>query len=59
MKSITIEQVNLLKNTTLQRGENAWDYVLSLSDDTQRWVVAGINSCIKRGYSLDRLTINW
>ena len=56
---ITSEQQQQLKATILQDGMNAWDYVLSKAEADQPWVAAGILSCIGKGYSLNRLTINW
>jgi len=59
LAKITIEQIELLKHTALPIGQNAWDFVLSKPEKTQQWIAAGVLSCINRGYSLDRLTINW
>ena len=56
---ITDEQQQKLRTTTLQEGMNAWDYVLSWSEADQPWAMAGVLSCIEKGYSLNRLTINW
>jgi len=56
---MTDEQQQQLKATILQDGMNAWDYVLSKAEADQPWVAAGILSCIEKGYSLNRLTINW
>ena len=56
---ITSEQQQQLKATILQDGMNAWDYVLSKAEADQPWIAAGILSCIEKGYSLNRLTINW
>ncbi len=56
---INDKQIELLKATTLQEGMNAWDYVQSKAEADQPWVAAGILSCIGKGYSLNRLTINW
>jgi hypothetical protein len=53
------KQIELLKATTLQEGINAWDYVQSKAEADQPWIVKGILSCIEKGYSLNRLTINW
>ena len=53
------KQIELLKTTTLQEGINAWDYVQSKAEAYQPWIVKGILSCIEKGYSLNRLTINW
>lgn len=59
VSKITEEQEQTLKQTTLQDGINAWDYVQSKAETDQPWIVAGILSCIEKGYSLNRLTINW
>ena len=53
------EQKQQLMATTLQEGMNAWDYVQSKAQADQPWVAKGILSCIAKGYSLNRLTINW
>ena len=57
--AITEEQKQQLMATTLQDGMNAWDFVQSKAETDQPWVAAGILSCIGKGYSLNRLTINW
>ncbi len=56
---INEKQIDLLKATTLQEGMNAWDFVQSKAETDQSWIAAGILSCIEKGYSLNRLTINW
>lgn len=56
---ITEEKKRQLMATTLQDGLNAWDFVQSKIQADQPWIAAGILSCIKKGYSLNRLTINW
>ncbi|MBR6224942.1 MAG: hypothetical protein IKR02_04360 [Firmicutes bacterium] len=53
------EQIETLKTTRLQDGSTAYDYVKSWPEADQPWVAAGILSCITKGYSLNRLTINW
>ena len=53
------EQKQQLMAKTLQEGMNAWDYVQSKAQADQPWVAVGILTCIKKGYSLNRLTINW
>ena len=53
------EQERQLKVTTLQDGTTALDYVLSWPEEDQPWALAGVLSCIGKGYSLNRLTINW
>ena len=57
--NLTEEQKQQLQQTTLQSGQNAWSYVLSWPEDDQHWIAVGILSCIKKGYSLNRLTVNW
>lgn len=57
--AITEEQKQQLMATTLQDGMNAWDFVQSRPQSAQPWVAKGILSCIEKGYSLNRLTINW
>ncbi len=59
MLEITTEMQQQLMTTTLQEGMNAWDYVQSKAQADQPWVAVGILTCIKKGYSLNRLTINW
>ena len=56
---ITEEQEQQLKATTMECGRNAWDYVLTRPKEDQPWIAAGILSCMKKGYNLNRLTINW
>lgn len=53
------EQVEILKTTKLQDGTTAYDYVTSWPEADQPWAMAGVLSCIGKGYSLNRLTINW
>ena len=57
--NISEKQKQQLMATTLQDGLNAWNYVLSKAEAYQPWVAKGILSCIGKGYSLNRLTINW
>lgn len=52
------EQQQLMA-TRLQDGTTALDYVRSWPKADQPWVLAGVLSCIGKGYSLNRLTINW
>lgn len=59
VSKITEEHKRQIIATTLQEGMNAWDYVLSKAEADQPWIAAGILSCIEKGYSLNRLTINW
>ena len=53
------EQKQQLMATMLQDGTTAYDYVMSWPEADQPWALAGVLSCIKKGYSLNRLTINW
>ena len=48
-QTITEEQKQLLQQTTLENGMNAWDYVQSESEADQPWAIAGILSCMKKG----------
>ena len=56
---LTERQIETLKSTTLTNGTNAWEFVQSRPQDAQSWVAKGILSYIGKGYSLNRLTINW
>lgn len=57
--TITDEQKQQLQQVTLKNGMNAWDYVQSQSEEDQLWLTAGIFSCMKKGYGLTILEINW
>lgn len=57
--NITEKQIELLKDTTLTDGTNAWEFVQSRPQDAQPWIAAGILSCIAKGYRLDLLMIGW
>ena len=59
VQNITEEQKQLLQQTTMPSGQNAWDYVLQQSEADQYLVAAGILSCIKKGRIPNRLTIFW
>ena len=52
-------QKQQLMSTMLQDGTTALDYVMSWPKADQPWALAGVLSCIGKGYSLNRLTINW
>ena len=56
---INDKQIETLKSTRLQDGTTALVYVLSWPEADQPWAIAGVLSCIEKGYSLNRLTINW
>ena len=59
MSNMNDKQIELLKTTILQDGTSAYDYVMSWPEADQHWSLAGVLSCIEKGYSLNRLTINW
>ena len=59
MSNMNDKQTELLRATKLQDGTSAYDYVMSWSEADQPWALAGVLSCIGKGYSLNRLTINW
>ena len=59
VQKVTEEQKQMLQNTSLKSGVNAWDYVQSQSEDDRPWVIAGILSCMKKGYGLTKLEISW
>lgn len=56
---ITEDQKQQLITIKLQDGTTALDYVMSWPEADQPWALAGVFSCIEKGYSLNRLTINW
>ena len=56
---ITEDQKQQLITIKLQDGTTALDYVMSWPEADQPWALAGVLSCIEKGYSLNRLTINW
>ena len=52
---ITDDQKQRIMATSLENGKNAWDYVRSWQNvDDQAWIAAGILSCVKKGYRLNR-----
>lgn len=57
--NISEKQKQELKTTILQDGTSAYDYVMSWPEADRPWALAGVLSCIGKGYSLNRLTINW
>ena len=59
LSGIGEEQKQQLMATMLQDGTTAYDYVMSWPEEDQPWALAGVLSCIEKGYSLNRLTINW
>ena len=58
-QNITEEQKQQLMVTTMKCGRNAWEYAQSKSMEERPWIIAGILSCMKKGLSLNRLTVNW
>jgi len=58
-QTITEEQKQLLQQTMLDNGMTAWEYANTVSEDAHPWVIAGILSCMKKGYGMTLLEINW
>ncbi len=58
-EKLTEEQKQLLQQTMLDNGMTAWEYMLTRPKDSQPWIAVGILSCMKKGYSLNLLTISW
>ena len=56
---ITEDQKQQLMATSLENGKNAWDYVLTKRTESQPWIIASILSCMKKGYNLNPMVINW
>ena len=56
---ISEQQKQLLMNTLMEDGTTAWDYVLTKKTESQPWIIAGILSCIKKGYNLNPLVVTW
>ena len=56
---ITEEQKQLLITTTLENGQNAWDFIQSSPEVSRPWVAAGILSCMKKGYRLNLMMVGW
>lgn len=59
IEEITEEQKQLLQNTMLDNGMTAWEYALSKPTEDQPWIMAGTLSCMKKGYGMTQLEINW
>ena len=57
MQTITEEQKQQLMDAKLENGMSAWDYVQSERKEDQPWVIAGILSCMKKGYALNSMII--
>ena len=58
-EKLTEEQLQQIQGLTIGDDLNAWEYVLSWPEDGQYWIALGILSCVKHGYGLNRLVINW
>lgn len=58
-QALTDAEKKQLKGAILTNGKNAWEYIKSEPKEIQRWVSIAILSCIKHGWSLNKLTINW
>jgi len=58
-QALTDAEIEQLQQTAFQGGQNAWEYIKSQRTDIQRWTAISILSCMKKGYSLNKLTINW
>lgn len=56
---MTATETQQLKDIVLQDGTTALDYVRSWPEADRPWAMAGVLSCVEKGYSLNRLTINW
>jgi len=59
LKLLVDAEIEQLQQTAFQGGQNAWEYIKSQRTDIQRWTAISILSCMKKGYSLNKLTINW
>lgn len=57
--TITEKQKQLLQETTLEEGLNAWDWIQSQREEDRPWAIAGTLSCMKKGYNLNELMICW
>lgn len=56
---ITDEQKQLLMSTLMEDGTTALDYVLTKRTESQPWIIAGILSCMKKGYNLNPMVVKW
>lgn len=56
---ITEDQRQLLMSTLMEDGTKALDYVLTKRTESQPWIIAGILSCMKKGYNLNPMVVNW
>ena len=59
VQNITEDQKELLKATKMEDGTSAWEYVLTKKTESQPWIIAGILSCMKKGYNLNPMVVNW
>ena len=57
--TVTEEQKKLLQQTTLDNGMTAWEFTLTRPKESQPWIIAGILSCMKKGYGMTLLEISW
>ena len=58
-EQLTEEQKQQIQGMAITNGMNAWDYVLSWTEDGQYWIASGILSCVEHGYGLTELEICW
>lgn len=56
--NFTEEQKQLLQNKVMGNGMTVWEYIQSQNEADRPWVIAGILSCMKKGYGLTMLEIN-
>lgn len=59
VQKVTEDQKQLLMRTKMEDGTSAWDYVLGERKEDQPWAIAGILSCMKKGYNLNSGMICW
>lgn len=59
LQNITEDQKELLKATKMEDGTSAWEYVLTKKPESQPWIIAGILACMKKGYNLNPMVVNW
>lgn len=55
---ISEQQKQLLMSTLMEDGTTALDYVLTKRTESQPWIIAGIFSCMKKGYNLNPMVVN-
>jgi len=56
---LTEKQQQLLQQTALTDGTNAWAWVQQQRKEDQPWAAAGVLSCIDKGYNLNEAMICW